>query len=117
MASPVSLNLSPWPEVWSLGEGRGTPSEYYTLKAQEEAGFRTIRLFAPPPMRLPFPIQFLFWNLRFLQTVRRTGVVPALIVSHSPTPSLAAWWLARNWRVPAVLRMYGLYWAGRCPAQ
>lgn len=110
----IALNLSPWPGVWSLGEGRGTPSEFYSLKAQEEAGFRPVRLFPSPP-DLPYPADLVLWTLRFFKLSAGFHPPPDLLVAHSPLPALAAWRLARRWRIPAVLRLYGVYWPGRRP--
>jgi len=41
----VIWGISPWPALWSMGEGAGTPSLYYTLKALLNAGYE-IHLFA-----------------------------------------------------------------------
>jgi len=46
------LSISPWPSVWSQGEGGGAPSEAYAIEAMVMAGFKTTHL-SPHAAGLP----------------------------------------------------------------
>lgn len=47
------LSISPWPSVWSQGEGGGSPSEFYAIQAMGEAGFGVTHL-SPVAPGLPY---------------------------------------------------------------
>lgn len=98
-----ALSISPWPSVWSQGEGGGSPSESYAIQALCRAGFKVTHL-SPAARALPVKEEregILFVRIKASFERLRPLLKTGLAISYR-LPAIVQWsnsvsrWLKRS---------------------
>lgn len=138
MAEKRILSISPWPSLWVMVKGGGSPSEVYAIEAMQEAGFTVTHLTPSMPGQEPIVegdgIRFVrisnpFLRLRFLNAgpgflyrlaaiswwtalvsawLRKSGERFNLVVGHGLESSFLLRRIGRYLGIPAIARLYGI---------